>query len=501
MNRFAAIMLSMILVLSLAACGGTAGGFSSEPERAASSQEDVSLIGTVSGEITISTYDTLQSKAFLEDAARLFMEQYPEATVNVETFSAMPEIKTSEQGNQRMQMIQIQDDPQGRQDYINKTSTALMSGEGADILAMDVLPLYKYVESGQLENLAEYMEADPEFNRDDYRGNILDAIQYKGGTWFIPIDYTFDYYAYDSTLIPPDSAAFGTGESFNMQDLIEFAQPSFDGSSKLFSLIDYTGGPGGDLWSRLLSEHYDSIVDLESKTANFNDGAFAALLERIRQYSEQGYISKRVTGQADPGMMMRQSGEAPTERVYFKPKNVFNLLSLFTRDLGMRMAVMAEGGTMAIGDDDEIAGIASNTDGSVPFTYEQAYSINASSDNKETAWMFIKFLLSEEMQLNTNLRPTALPLRNSAREKKAETVMTGAMGQQGESPSDELLQALDRYNQAVEELSGQINDYLFEDTVVNDMIAAEVAYFFDGSKTADEVANALQSKVSLYLNE
>ncbi len=505
MNRFSAIILSLILTLSLAACGGTTAETAdisdTSAEDAAASQAGVSLTGEITGEITVSTYDTLRYKAFLEDAARLFMAQYPGTTVNVETFSALPEVRTSEQGDKKMQIVQKQDDPQGRADYINKTNTALMSDGGADILAMDVLPLHKYVESGQLENLAAYMEADPDFSPSDYRENILEAIQYKDGTWFLPMDYTFNYYAYDSALVPAETAAsFGPGEAFTTQELIGLAEPLFDGNAKLFNIFDYTKG-GVNLWGKLLTENYGAFVDLESKTANFSDGSFAALLETVKQYGALGYVSQGATGQADAGMMMRRADEAPADRFFFKPKDAFNLLSLFTRGLGIKMTAMAEGGTMAVGDDDEIAGIAASANGAIPFTYEQAYGINANSHNKETAWAFLKFLLSEEMQLNTNLMPTALPLRNSAREKKAETVLTSAVGRQGESVSENHLSAIIQYNRAVEALSDQINTYAFTDTVISDMIAAEVAYFFEGSKTAGEVAATLQSKVSLYLNE
>lgn len=505
MNRFAAIILSLILTLSLAACGGTTAETAdisdTSAEDAAASQAGVSLTGEITGEITVSTYDTMRYKAFLEDAARLFMAQYPGTTVNVETFSAMPEVRTSEQGNKKMQIVQNQDDPQGRADYINKINTALMSGEGADILAMDVLPLHKYVESGQLENLAAYMKADPDFSPSDYRENILEAVQYKGGTWFFPMDYTFNYYAYDSALVPAETAAsFGTDEAVTTQELIGLAEPLFNGSAKLFNISDYTKG-GVTLWSRLLAENYGAFVNLESKTANFSDGSFAALLETVKQYSALGYVNQGVTGKADAGMMIHRADETPTDRFFFKPKDAFNLLSLFTRNLGIKMTAIAEGGTMAIGDDDEIAGIAASANGAIPFTYEQAYGINANSHNKETAWAFLKFLLSEEMQLNTNLMPTALPLRNSAREKKAETVLTSAVGRQAESVSEDHLSAIIQYNRAVEALSDQINTYAFTDTVISDMIAAEVAYFFEGSKTAGEVAATLQSKVSLYLNE
>lgn len=488
MKKIMAFVLALTLAASLAACSG--GGATSNE----SGQSKISLSGKTGGEITISAYDTMQSKTFLEDAARLFEEKHPGTKVNVETFSAMPEIKTSD----KMLMVDMQDNPQGRQDYINKVNTSLMSGKGADILVMDVLPIHKYVDSGQLENLGAYMDADPDFNRADYQENILDAIQYKGGTWFLPMDYTFNYYTYDTTLLP-GASGFGTGSAFTVKQLMDLAKNSFDGNSKIFNIPDYTKRSGG-MWGNLLAENYTSFVDLENKKANFNDGKFAALLESVKQYSEQGYIPEGATGQADAGAMMQGAGKDATDRFFFKPKNVSSLIALFTRNLGMRMTGMAEGDTMAMGDNDEIAGIAA-ADGSVPFTYEQAYGINANSQNKETAWAFLKFLLSEEMQLNSNLRPTSLPILNSAREKKMETMLNSMMEQQGQSLNKAQLEAIAKYNEAVKQLSDQIDAYVIRDTVVDDMIAAEVQYFFDGSKTADEVASVLQNKVDLYLNE
>lgn len=520
MKKVISIALSLLLAVSLSACGGTAEPVSAGNENrnigttAAKSSDApesaVEFAGDIGGEITVSAYDTMKSKAFLEDAARLFEEKYPGTKVNVETFSAMPEVKTSEQGNMKLQAVQVQDDPQGRQDYINRVNTSIMSGQGADVLSMDVLPSYKYADSGQLENLSDYMAADTDFNRADYRANILDAVEYKGGTWFIPLDYTFDYYAYDSTLLTGNVASgFGTGSAYNVGGLMEIAEPFYDGSNGIFNSVDYAGGPrggAGGMWSNLLNENYASFVDIENKSAHFDDGRFAALLESVKEYSEKGYIQKGVTGERDAGAIMRRAGEVPTERFFFKDKNIFTLTNHFTRNIGMRMNVMIGGaGAMANEEDDEIAGIAADANGSVPFDFEQAYGINANSKNKETAWEFIKFLLSEEMQLNANMMITALPLHNSARDKKAETVMTGMSGKQGQEMSEDqkktIVEALGGYNETVEKLSDQINSFVFTDSVVNDMISSEVRYFFEGNKTAEEVANVLQSKVDLYLNE
>ena len=126
-----------------------------------------------------------------------------------------------------------------------------------------------------------------------------------------------------------------------------------------------------------------------------------------------------------------------------------------------------------------------------------AFGINSQSRNKETAWAFLKFLLSKEMQLSTN--PYIYSLNNEARKEKAELVFSQMFPSR--TPNEQQRQALEAYKAAVEKLSDSINFYAVRDTSVNDMIIAEAQYFFDGSRNADEVARVLQNKASLYLSE
>jgi multiple sugar transport system substrate-binding protein len=141
----------------------------------------------IRGEITVLAYDSIFYKTYLEDAARGFEALYPGTKVNIETFSAMPVITYGSSGDGEFSLMEYTDDPQSRQDYLSRINTSLMSGRGADIYAMDVLPLHKYVESKTLENLEPYMNLDPGFYKLDYRQNILEALRYKNGTWFRPI--------------------------------------------------------------------------------------------------------------------------------------------------------------------------------------------------------------------------------------------------------------------------------------------------------------------------
>jgi ABC-type glycerol-3-phosphate transport system substrate-binding protein len=368
---------------------------------------------------------------------------------------------------------------------------------------MDVLPLHKFTESGTLENLEPYMEADPGFNKQDYRQNILEALRYKGGVWFLPMDYSFNYFAYDSTLVPAQIAAgFGPDKRWSTEELFRLAMPLYDGTYKLFNAMDFVRGPGG-MFNQLMNENMQSFVNLETGRANFADGSFSSLLGSVRNYAEQGYIPKGITGQQN-GPVMRATMEEPTDRFFFKLNSSASLMVQFARSLGLRMLMMSGGTSAGIEADDEIAGIQANADGSVPFTYSQGFGINSQSKNKATAWAFIKYLLSNEMQLSSNLLNLGLPLNNEARAERTELTFSNLfnmIGASGTTLNDQQRQALDRYKAAVEMLSDRINTYMVQDSSLNDMILPEVQYFFAGTRSADEAARVLQNRADLYLSE
>ncbi|MDR2376713.1 MAG: extracellular solute-binding protein [Treponema sp.] len=473
-------LLIFCTVLTVSAAGRkTAAGVSDKPE----------------GRLSISCYDTMTYRAFLEEAVRLFHEQYPLIQVELQTFSAMPEIRSSDSGTARTSVIEARDDPRSRADYISRVSTALMSGEGADIYAMDILPLRQYVERGQLENLEPLLAADP--IRDTCRPNILHAARCYGGLWFLPIDYGFSYYAYDSSLIPP-SDDFGPGRSFTLEALTGMARPLFSGSAKLFNVYDYVPGSLGGMVKELLDEQYSYFVNQEERRANFDDGVFAALLTSVRDYAESGFILRHTGGRTDPGTLNPMQ---ETDRYFFKINNNFALVNQYGRRSGRRMTLRTAGSGGGIEDDDEIAGVRANRDGGIPFNFSQAYAINAGSRNKQNAWEFLKFLLSEEVQTSAALSPASLPLNNRARQTKAGAVFSGSFMGRGQTLSEGQQGLLENYRNTVEELSDQINCYIPRDTLIDDMIAAEIAYFFNRSRTAEETAAVLHSKVNLYLNE
>jgi hypothetical protein len=53
----------------------------------------------------------------------------------------------------------------------------------------------------------------------------------------------------------------------------------------------------------------------------------------------------------------------------------------------------------------------------------------------------------------------------------------------------------------VEKLSDSINSFVLLDASIIDIIGPELSYFFDGTRSADEVARVLHNRADLYLSE
>jgi multiple sugar transport system substrate-binding protein len=345
-------------------------------------------------------------------------------------------------------------------------------------------------------NLGFYLDLDPDFDKESCMQNILEALRYRGGVWFMPLNYYFNYFTYDSVLTPSHIAqGFGIDKSFSAQELLNTGIPLFDGSNLIFN---NTGGLG-DMFSILLNENYQSYVDLEKGRANFDNGGFASLLESINYFTDQGYIRKGYSS-ADIEEILSRMMESPSERIYFKQKNSYFLINMFLQELTQNMNTGFSGGNIAaIEDDDKIAGIQANAGGSVPFSYNLGFGINSSSKNKQTAWAFIKFLLSKETQMSPYI--FNYPVNNEARYEKYQQEFKMALGIFEGDLNGRQLSAMNNYIQTVENLSAQIDTYVIADSNINDMIAQEVMQFFEGVRNAQETTRVLQSKADLYLSE
>ncbi len=494
MKKWIAVICAVTLGFSATGCGQT---------------KEVSVKRVLSekpaGEITVSCYDTMVYKDFLKKAAKSFEKSNPDTKIKVEAIGVMPEVKESESDGVSVSVVTTGDDEQERLDYISKINTELMSGKGADVLAMDILPYYKYADSGQLEDLQTYMKEDSSFDISDYRKTVLDAMKYHGGLYVMPLDYMFDYIAYDTTFFTGKEKQRLQGSSkFTYKQLIQSGKIPFQranistaGQIRMFRLTE------PQMFRKLLRLDYGNYIDIENRKVNFTDGSFVKLLESVREYGEKGYLE----ADSESGQLTIEDFEKiKQEKLLFKIKGSYSLLSDVLRSTGKKdfSSFDTSGGDE---NNDKILGVLANENGDINLDYMQAYGINSNSKNKTLAWAFIKFLMSEKMQSSTEF--SGLPINNKALKEKVKMDISDILGISSDKGSENQNKELtetqrkvyDYYLKSVNDFSDELNHYTIQDDTVKEMINTEVTYYFDGSKKATEVASTLQEKIQLYLNE
>ncbi|MDF3002381.1 MAG: extracellular solute-binding protein family 1 [Bacillota bacterium] len=508
MKKRIALGCIFVLLFSLAGC--------SQSKEASVEQL---LEEELSGEITVSCYDPMIYKDFFEKAAKSFEEKHPGTKINVETFAKMPDIKTSEDSKIAVVTVTKEEESQESADYIGKINTELMGGGGPDLLVMDILPFYKYADSGLLENLQNYMDADKGFSEGDYRSNIIEAMKYKGGQYLMPLDYRFDYIAYDSSLLRGDdeSRLKAMADRISYNELFQIEKNSFlQENSDSSGSVRMLGMPADQVMlDELMRCDYDEYIDLENRKVSLNDGRFASLLESVKQYGTDGYLRPNTPadqlGTGDTGVPFDMSviEKLRSEEFFFKSKSHNSLREEVLRTEGAKDGFQSFGfgGGITSGDErnDKILGLLSGHNGNKSFKYFNALGINSNSSNKALAWSFLKYLLSEEIQNDPQMMIIGLPVNNAAREELASKIITSNYGNEASSEDDQLTaeqeNLVKRYRETVESLSDTLNYWPIQDDTIKEMIQQETKRFFDGSSSSGEVAEALQKKIELYLNE
>jgi len=444
----------------------------------------------ITGEITISSF---MDYGFLDKVVTAFENKYPGVKVNVER----PDLSLYSNSYEDAQAQQAAIE-QAVFDYIGRVNTEIMSGGGPDILQIDVVPWYVYADGGYLEDLRVYMDTDKGFNKEDIRMNIIDAVSYKGGTYTLPINFYFYFFAYDATFFNDEEReAIAGKDAFTFNELAEIAEDAFARNGGKNYMFGLTGGKGNSLFGPLLTESYGSFADTANRRANFGDGRFESLLLSVNEYAEKGYITD------DPEVNKARFENTyptsePDERFFYKHEYVNALMRKFFKDIDWARylgAIPSNGAT----DNDVVAGLAADYNGNIPCNPENMYALNSNSRNKRLAWEFLKFMTSEEPQIISGMLGV-FPLNKTLFEEKAMSDLT-LWGIMSFEITDENEQTYNDYIACLNGFADKLNTCIILDVRIYLWVEDEAAQYFDGKKTAKEAAAALQNKVHLYLSE
>lgn len=402
---------------------------------------------------------------WLEQAEAAYESKYPDVDIVIKEYAAMPERSPGKAGN-----IMGEVSPADLEKYRNAINTDLMSGKGADIVSVSELDYEKYADKGVLADLGALMEKDPEFNPANLFGNVMDAANGGGKRVVAPI--WFGIHTVTSALGPEQLKVDDASWTWN--DLLHQGTKL---AKNLPGDLEIMGGvaPAALLRTIVMSK-YDHYINQEEKTASFDTGEFAGLLDQLKELYGAGMLSDNFT-------------KAFEHRDIFRNESFATPMQALETLLSGRQIWNPPGSGKHAG---------------LRFSSNMMLAINAKSGVTDEAWKFLSYLLSEEAQSNPamfmwfpiNKAAIAVKLQQAgSRTEKSKTM--GAPSDNAQAPAEVTAETTERLMAYI----GQQGYFHGSDPRLMDIVETETAAFFAGEKTAETVAKLIQNRAKTYLNE
>jgi len=466
---FISLALALSMLMTATACGKAA-------------EADGPEVSSGDNSITIAV---ITKDQYLDTAVKLFQEKHPGVTVNVEEYTSEPLPKADGKNT----MIKKGEKDEDVEKYRNAVNTQLMSGKGPDIMLLSPLPYENYINKNMLVNLSEMMKSDKSFNLEEYYANIFDAMKYNGSLYGFPTSVTLDVLQGNSIILDEYGISI-EDDKWTWADFENTAEAILKKNSKSGTegIYALSGMDGSTLITSLVSRSFSNFVDKAARTTGFDSAEFIGMLNMTRGMFDKGYINTEQSKEK----MMDMAARGNTVFTVSSIRNYFDLM-MAKQIYGDNVEFLKYPGA---GQDQS-------------FEVNSLYGINAKSPDRELSWEFLKFLNSEELSSQAGL--VGLSVNKAASEAEAQK----AIEMSNNIASGKARIALNNNGQGivlnkqiteedvklVQELLGKANKYNEMDRQIMMILQEETKAFFEGSKTAEATAGAIQDRVNVYINE
>ena len=340
----------------------------------------------------------------------------------------------------------------------------IISGNSPDLLLMHQgLSYGAYGAAGLLMDLYPFLAADADFDMADYRENIIRAYEMGGKLYGIPLSFSIE-------TLYGKAADLGGMEQWDFDEFVAFCERFPD------SLI-FQRPTQEAVLDICLMANGDGLVDWES----VGDGFDRELVEKILEFSGRFIAADRY---ADERMIMERvnAGDIHLMRGAAGPSTQFEM-EIF-------------GGPIS-----HIGFPSENSNGYL--IYSQALiAISSKCEHMGTAWDFISFLLSEEMQESDAFY---YPIRKDALEPiiKRAKEPGGYFGASGDGLdlSYEIRGASDAEIGLFLDIIEKADTIRIFDQQIDAIIKEEAGAYFSGQRGLVDTVDIIANRVGIYVKE
>ena len=359
----------------------------------------------------------------------------------------------------------------------------LLAGEIPDIIDLSGISAEKYISKGMLLDLYTLMDKDSDIKKDDFIENVLQVMETDGKLYHISPTFGVN-------VLIGKTSDIGGRDKFTVQDLIDLEQ-SKGNDAKAFYMRSNTS-----VLNMICTANYEDYIDWNTGKCSFNSDEFVKLLEYANTYPKDEDINWDEDYESLPTQI--RSGKVILADIY---------------SLGMEKIELYNA---MFEDDISFIGYPSDKSAGASASMNMDLGIYAKSKNVDGAWAFLKtFLTKDYICKGANNYYSGFPLRKDALEYQikrysATEKYTDEYGNEiepyqsswGYDDLDVEIGPLseDQVNKLREVIASVDHLYVYNDDVMT-IISDETGAYFSGQKSAKEVADIVQNRVSNYVNE
>ncbi len=365
---------------------------------------------------------------------------------------------------------------------VTQLNNDIITGNMPDILISNTtLPIENYISKGLIADIGALLEQDEELAGVEYLENIFKAFSVDGKLYYVVPSF------YVRTMVGKTSLV-GDRESWTMQEFQEFVKTLPEGTQAIgeltreqfmYMMMQYCG---------------NDFIDVTTGKCNFNTPEFISMLEFANTLPEE--LSEDYFGE---DYWMNYQSQYRDGRTVLMEAYISSLRDMSTTMNGY------------FGEDVNFVGFPTETGKGAVVMEDQAYVLSAKSKNLDGAWQFVRYYLTDEYQesLEWGLPVNKKIFMEKAQEGLGRPYYIDENGEKVEydnyftiNGEDVILDPLtqEQVDQIVEAIMSAEKRYYFNEDIQN-IISEEAAAFFEGQKSTSEVAQIIQSRAQIFVDE
>ncbi|NLZ37552.1 MAG: extracellular solute-binding protein [Clostridiales bacterium] len=385
-----------------------------------------------------------------------------------------------------------------------KMNSDIVSGNTPDIIVLSSnMPYASYVSKGVFVDLNKYFDSDESLKREDYFENVFESTSYDGHLYSIIPSFSVLTLAVKESIV---KEALGTSDisGINMEDFNKILATRPDATAFSDSTRD-------SFVSMLIYYTLNQFIDKETGKCSFDSQDFIDLLKFAETLPTKSIYDDIDWETVDDSFWTDMQLRYRNEESIFGPTYIYEIRDYW------RVKAGDFGGDMIL------IGYPCEGKNGASFQSNLEFALSSSSKFIDAGWNFIKYFLSDEYQDSVQWM---LPIKRSSFNKLADKAMTPPTSTSSASTSsgEEVVEqvAVDYYDDTsyyvgneqidigritqkeVDYLTSyisKVNVYSRPDETINKIMTEETSVFFAGTKTAEECAQLIQSRVQTYVSE